>query len=359
MGIKAITGLVLGMLLVGVPLLSFAETPPATGGAVDIQPLTNIPGLTDGGINTTDLSTFFNTLYKYGVGLAGTLAVIFLMYYGFQYMTSQTPFKLGQSKDRLWEIFIGLLIVLTPIIVFGIINPKIFSFNVELFKSLALPQDVTSGPRTTNPTTGDAANECIGPSQIVSGSCSTLGNGHDWFSVTSSCCTGTVGNGQTCCQLIPNLISRNLAGQIVTSDAEKDACLDQGLFLKPQPSSPGSFLCQTTDPNINNPDAPDGQGTITRNDGSTLNFKNFPTPGTSVESPGFVILLGTPNDPAHSGCLYTGFKSFTSSASCQSELSAARAANPNWQTLAACSQNINQFFGLQTTQTICTDSKGL
>jgi hypothetical protein len=150
MGIKAITGLVLLVLFVGVPFVSFAQTPPTTGGVVDIQPLTNIPGLTDGGINTTDLSAFFNTLYKYGVGLAGTLAVIFLMYYGFQYMTSQTPFKLGQSKDRLWEIFIGLLIVLTPIIVFGIINPKIFSFNIELFKSLALPQDVTSGPRITN-----------------------------------------------------------------------------------------------------------------------------------------------------------------------------------------------------------------
>lgn len=104
-----------------------------------IAKLTNIPGVTDTTPDT--FRKFLNSVYAYGVGLAGTLAVLMLMFWGFQYMLSETPFGISESTKRLGEIFLGLILILSPIIIFGIINPQILSFDISLWKSLSLPTD--------------------------------------------------------------------------------------------------------------------------------------------------------------------------------------------------------------------------
>ena len=97
-------------------------------------PLAAIPGLTD--IDTTatntDLAVFFNNLYKYLIGLAAVLAVIEIVWGGLQISTQDSISKQGEGKERIQQAIIGLILVLSPVLVFSIINPSILNLSLNL-----------------------------------------------------------------------------------------------------------------------------------------------------------------------------------------------------------------------------------
>lgn len=111
--------------------------------------LAPIPGLTDSGstsvVNSETLANFFNNLYKYLIGLAGILAVIEIIWGGLEISTQDSVSKNEDGKGRIYGAIMGLILVLSPVLVFTIINPSILNLSLNLPKL-----DTTFKPATIN-----------------------------------------------------------------------------------------------------------------------------------------------------------------------------------------------------------------
>ena len=123
----------------------------AADGFVALAP---ILGLTQGvTADTARLAAFFNNLYKYAIGMAAVLAVIMIIWGGLQYATQDIPGAKQEGKDRILQAILGLVLVLSPVLVFSIINPAILNLSLNL-----RPLDTKSGnyvaPTTVLPPCG-------------------------------------------------------------------------------------------------------------------------------------------------------------------------------------------------------------
>ncbi len=125
--------------LSSLPLIAYAQ---------GFVPLAPIPGLTDIQPTERDLADFLNNLYKYLVGLAATLAVVMIIWGGLEYSTQDVPGAKKNGKDRILGAILGLVLVLSPVLVFSIINPSILNLSINLPKL-----DTRSGGGGTNPNT--------------------------------------------------------------------------------------------------------------------------------------------------------------------------------------------------------------
>ncbi len=95
--------------------------------------LAPIPGLTQGATaDTAGLANFFNNLYKFAIGMASVLAVIMIIWGGLQYATQDIPGAKQEGKDRILQAILGLVLVLSPVLVFSIINPSILNLSINL-----------------------------------------------------------------------------------------------------------------------------------------------------------------------------------------------------------------------------------
>lgn len=98
-------------------------------GAVTVEPLTSI-GLETG--DQAGIAPFINQLYQYGVGIGAILAVLIVMYGGFRYMTSEAVGTKSAGKEDIQRAVLGLLLILSPVLIFGIINRDILSLDLNL-----------------------------------------------------------------------------------------------------------------------------------------------------------------------------------------------------------------------------------
>lgn len=98
-------------------------------------PLTPIPGLTQDTtaiINNGNFASFFNNLYKYCIGLAAVLAVIMIIWGGLEISTQDSISKQGAGRERITQAILGLILVLSPVLVFSIINPSILNLSLSI-----------------------------------------------------------------------------------------------------------------------------------------------------------------------------------------------------------------------------------
>ncbi len=111
--------------------------------------LAPIPGLTKGVIaNPTGLANFFNNLYKYLVGLAAALAVIQIIWAGIEIAANRDNVgTLLDEKGKIYNAIFGLLLVLSPVLVFSIINPSILNLSLNLQPLNTAPQQIKTGPK--------------------------------------------------------------------------------------------------------------------------------------------------------------------------------------------------------------------
>lgn len=134
------------LLLSALSLLTVAGTAFAQG----FVPLAPIPGLTDisptSVVNSATLTSFFNNLYKYCIGLSGVLAVVMIIWGGLEYATQDIPSAKQNGKDKILQAVLGLVLVLSPVLVFSIINPQILNLSVGLE-----PITFTAGSATRAP----------------------------------------------------------------------------------------------------------------------------------------------------------------------------------------------------------------
>jgi hypothetical protein len=125
----------------GLPMLAFGQT---SNTSTEFVPLTNIPALTDLGTGFT-LEAFLNGLFRIAIGAAAVIAVLQIMRAGIMYMASDSGFAEKKEAKNLIGLSIGgLVLVLSPVIVFSIINPEILSLKIEGIDKLK--PDITSAP---------------------------------------------------------------------------------------------------------------------------------------------------------------------------------------------------------------------
>lgn len=130
--------------------------------AQEFVPLAGIPGLTQG-VDTTSggLAVFFNNLYKYLIGIAAILTIIVIIYEGIKIATNQGNVSmLMDGKSRIWQAILGLVLVLSPVLVFSIINPSILNLSLNLPVLDTATKTENNGNVTQRPTTVDV-NGCI------------------------------------------------------------------------------------------------------------------------------------------------------------------------------------------------------
>ena len=101
-----------------------------TGGG--FVPLTNIPGLTDQQPTAGGLASFLNSFYKYLLGLAAILAVIEIIWGGLEISTQDSVSKNKDGKERIQQALFGLVLILSPVLIFTIINPSILNLSLNL-----------------------------------------------------------------------------------------------------------------------------------------------------------------------------------------------------------------------------------
>jgi len=141
--------------------------------------LAPIPGLTDansGVVNSKSLSDFFNNLYKYLIGLAAVLAVIQITWSGIKIATNRENVStLMDSKGRITQSILGLVLVLSPVLVFSIINPNILNLSLNLpaldiksgipISTSGAPTNVTGCTTTNGPAAGTVLVACVAPDE--------------------------------------------------------------------------------------------------------------------------------------------------------------------------------------------------
>ncbi|MBI2409917.1 hypothetical protein HYV30_02635 [Candidatus Kaiserbacteria bacterium] len=201
----------------------------AESGFVALAPIT---GLTDQSttalVNSGDLSAFFNNLYKYLIGLAAILAIIQIMYGGIRIATNQDNVSLvTDMRGRIVQALFGLVLVLSPAIVFSIINPRILDLSIGL-SPLDLPAPVSRSSDGTSTTTISAEDRTVREA---------MGGRVVWsFTINNAAQTG-----------------RQATGAIL-DDKQQQCTRDTGGtgIILPDPQTGGgafAYVCQTCPPN--------------------------------------------------------------------------------------------------------------
>lgn len=169
--------------LLVLPALAFAADSTGT----QFVPLSNVPFIQEAG-NALDLQSFLNNIYRICIGAAAALAVLQIMRAGIMYMGGDSITEKKEAKNLIAMAIGGLILVLSPVIVFSIINPEILSLKIDA--SGLTPKETSTASSTASTTTPTGL--CLNPTAAV-GSCPT---GH--MQITASCCAG-LASGSVCC----------------------------------------------------------------------------------------------------------------------------------------------------------------
>ncbi len=104
---------------------------------VPFVPLAPIPGLTANQSGTPfstlpALPSFLNNLYKYAIGLAAAIAVVYIIWGGIEMSVQESVSQKLEGKNRIYNALFGLGLMLLPALVFGIINPSILNLSLNI-----------------------------------------------------------------------------------------------------------------------------------------------------------------------------------------------------------------------------------
>lgn len=161
----------------------------------EFKALAPIPGLTapnpgEGSvIDSNNLANFFNNLYKYLIGIAAILAIIQIIRGGLEISTQDSISKQSAGREHIRDAIFGLVLVLSPVLVFSIINPTILNLSLNLpgLETADSPDQDDDGTQTET----DPETECLvtGTEGILqSALCPSESTARDWG--TTNCAAG-------------------------------------------------------------------------------------------------------------------------------------------------------------------------
>ena len=176
------------LVLVSVPFAVHGQT--SNNNFVPLQP--GVPGIKDFA-QSNSIPQLLNSIYKICIGVAATLAVLQIMRAGVMYMGGDSITEKKEARNLISMSVIGLILVLSPVVVFSIINPNILSLKIG-FNNVK----PTSGVASTAPKVGNMCAEYSKNTKAISSSSSCEKQGIGWTKIDASCCKGA-GEGTICC----------------------------------------------------------------------------------------------------------------------------------------------------------------
>ena len=296
---KLLASLFLASLLVFLALPAvqvFAEDAPTTdAGGGGFVGLTSIPAF-QGITASTGIASFLNNIYKIAIGVAAILAILQITRAGIEYMGGDSITEKKHAKDLLWKSLLGLLLVLSPAIVYGIIDPRILTLNVGV--------------------------SALQPSS-----------------------TGqTDASGLPVCEIDGQTFPPIQSGTVI-SEAQRDCCTGQGFHVV---QNQGGMVCQQNAP-VADPRAQPGATGQEVIGGTTYYYHNFPAPlGTAV------LLLTKINSTETPACLALAFKNFPDQATCRAEAPGIQSSHAGWSVGANCTAPSTDHLNVQSQRPLCT-----
>jgi hypothetical protein len=90
-----------------------------------------------------NLGAFVNAAFKMTISIGAVVAVAQFVYGGIVYMMTESgAVQMGESKDRMQNALLGLVMLLSTYVIFNQINPDLLNLNVNLEQ---LPETQRSG----------------------------------------------------------------------------------------------------------------------------------------------------------------------------------------------------------------------
>jgi hypothetical protein len=185
-----VTGFALGAAALSVPFLVFADD--------TFVPLTQLPGISKISASAISLPSIINNLYMICIGLAAFFALTQIIQAGYLFMTSADSIsKNTKARAKIMNAVIGLVIVLSPFVVFSVINPKILDISLNFGKLQSNNGNAagTTAPANSGESGGDSTcTSYTNPTVSDLGTCGTA------VPIAAKCCAGmdTSGNFQCC-----------------------------------------------------------------------------------------------------------------------------------------------------------------
>lgn len=125
------------VLIIGLPLVVGAQVPK------DYLLVSDLPFVSELGENV-GLAGYLSAIFRLGIGLAVTLAIVMIVYGGIQYMISDVPGVKVNAKGTIMNAIWGLVLVLASVLILNTINPDIVKF--KLIESLKNAADSVQAP---------------------------------------------------------------------------------------------------------------------------------------------------------------------------------------------------------------------
>lgn len=82
-----------------------------------------------GSYNGDNLGLFLSEAFQFGLALAAALAVIMIVWGGAEIMLSESVYKKGDGKKKVWDAIWGLLLALVAWLILYTINPAILNWS--------------------------------------------------------------------------------------------------------------------------------------------------------------------------------------------------------------------------------------
>ena len=102
-----------------------------------------------------NLDAYFTNLFNLALVVGAILSVLIIASAGLQYMTTDAVSGKGESKGRIWQAILGLLMLLSVWIFFKEINPNILNLDLtlETLEITGSKLDTTPPPQEPSSTT--------------------------------------------------------------------------------------------------------------------------------------------------------------------------------------------------------------
>jgi len=119
--------------------------------ALDYVPLVPNSPLTSAA-SSANVGEFLLSVFKWGVSLAVAMAILFVIYGGVEYMTTDAVFKKEEGREKITAAVAGLLIVFASWLILNTINPDILTTNIDYLGTAGSAPG--TGPAGGGPTGG-------------------------------------------------------------------------------------------------------------------------------------------------------------------------------------------------------------
>jgi hypothetical protein len=116
--------------------------------------LTSIPGVQEAA-NSRSLAILLNNLYRICIGAAAVIAVLKIVQGGITYMLGDSVTEKKEAKHHITMAVLGLVFILSPYLVFNVIDPRILKLDVDVSGLAPGPVAPTVGGTAPSTREGD------------------------------------------------------------------------------------------------------------------------------------------------------------------------------------------------------------